>query len=72
MSNYLRPRGGAPVVLPAPAQTAPTMEDPAVEEARRRAEEAELRARGRRATILTGGEGATDLAPTRRKRLLGE
>ena len=48
------------------------LSDPAVEEARRRQILAARQARGRAATILTGGEGDVSPVPAIRKALLGE
>lgn len=59
---------------PAPLPTAPpppTPEDPAVEAARKRAQRAALNAKGRAATILTGGQGLTGDTPATKKTLLG-
>lgn len=56
---------------PLPAPLAPTTEDPAVEVARKRAQRAAQNAKGRAATILTGGEGLTGDTPINKKTLLG-
>jgi len=56
---------------PAPVQEAPTTEDPAVEEARRKEIVATLNARGRASTMLTGGLGDTSAASIGRRTLLG-
>lgn len=61
---------GAPKM---PAQTPPpTLEDPAIAQARAKEQQAALKAKGRAATVITGGEGDTSEAPIQRKRLLGE
>lgn len=58
------------VAAPAPP---PTMSDPSVAEARRKAiEDSARKARGRASTILTGGQGDTSNAPVAKKSLLGE
>jgi len=49
----------------------PTPEDPAVEAARKRAQRAAQNAKGRAATILTGGQGLTGDTPINKKTLLG-
>lgn len=49
----------------------PVIDDPAVEEARRRALEAERLRRGRAATILTGNQGVTGDPVVGRATLLG-
>lgn len=59
-----------PSVPPPPPP--PTRADPTVEEARRREALAARQARGRAATILTGGEGDQSPVPAIRKSLLGE
>jgi|AntAceMinimDraft_6_1070360.scaffolds.fasta_scaffold05616_4 hypothetical protein len=59
-----------PAPLP-PAPPPPTPEDPEVEAARKRAHRAALNARGRAATILTGGQGLTGDTPANKKTLLG-
>jgi len=61
----------SPSPPPAPAPV-PSKDDPAVEEARRKELIAAQKARGRAASILTGGEGDTTDAPVTQKRLLGE
>lgn len=55
---------------PPPPPPVPTPEDPAVDEARRKLRQAELRRRGRRATILTSGLGDRSAAPTGRPGLV--
>ena len=55
-----------PAVAPPPAR-----EDPAVQEARRRQQVEERRARGRAATTLTGPQGVQGTAGAGRKILLG-
>lgn len=55
-----------PVIMP------PDVEDPAIEEARRRERERLRRKRGRGASILTGPQGVTEPANIGRKTLLGE
>lgn len=49
----------------------PTLEDPAVEEARRKELAAARKARGRATSLLTGGQGVEGAAPTERTTLLG-
>lgn len=69
-----------PVVASAAPQVAqnPTVQpsslaaDPAVEEARVKALKIVANAKGRSATLLTGGEGDKSKAPVQRKTLLGE
>jgi len=56
---------------PPPAPLPPTPEDPAVEAARKRAQRAAQNAKGRAATILTGGQGLTGDTPINKKTLLG-
>ena len=56
---------------PPPVTPAPTREDPEVEQARRQAVIDARRQRGRAATVRTGGQGTTEQAATRSKRLLG-
>lgn len=60
------------IPAPTPAPEPPTKDDPSVEEARRKELQAAAKARGRAATLLTGGDGDTSAAPVQRKRLLGE
>lgn len=62
----------SPRPAPAPPPPAPSKDDPAVEEARRKELIAAQKAKGRAASILTGGEGDTSAAPVEKKRLLGE
>jgi len=45
---------------PPPPPPVPTLADPAVEDARKRAQRAARNARGRAATILTDGQGVVD------------
>lgn len=54
--------GGAKPPTPPPPAPLPVREDPAVKEAERRERLATARRRGRRATILTSGQGTTDNA----------
>lgn len=61
----------SPPRLP-PPPPAPSREDPAVEEARRRQVIAARQARGRAATILTGGQGDTSTPELGKKQLLGQ
>ncbi len=61
-----------PVPLPPPPELPPpppTPEDPAVDEARKKLRQSQLRRKGRRATILTSGLGDTGTAPIRRPNL---
>lgn len=62
----------APSPPSVPPPPPPAREDPAVEEARRRQTIAARQARGRAATILTGGAGDLSPVPAARKSLLGE
>lgn len=57
---------------PPPPAPPPTMEDPAVQDAAKKEQEAARLARGRAALVLAGVEGDTTEAPTEKKRLLGE
>ena len=59
--------------LPAPPPTpaAPTREDPAVADARRKEQQLATKAKGRRSTLLTGGEGDSSDANLAKKTLLG-
>lgn len=68
------PMGGGGYSAPAPAAPppAPTLSDPAVSNAARAEQMAAARARGRAATILTGGLGLMTPAPTQQKTLLGQ
>ena len=59
-----------PPPLPPPPEL-PEPADPKVEEARKRAQIAARNAKGRAATILTGGRGLTGDAPVNKKTLLG-
>lgn len=54
---------------PPPPPPVPTPDDPAIDEARRKLRQAELRRKGRRSTILTSGLGDTGAAPARRPQL---
>ena len=60
-----------PPPAPPPPPPVPQPGDPAVEEARKRALAAARNAKGRAATILTGGQGLTGDAPVSKKTLLG-
>jgi len=64
--------GSSPKVIPAVETPPPDIDDPAIEEAKRRERERLRRRRGARASILTGPEGATEEANVGRKTLLGE
>ncbi len=55
-----------------PAATPVATDDAAVEEARRKELIAAQKARGRAASVVTGGSGDTSLAPVATKRLVGE
>jgi hypothetical protein len=57
----------APIVIPA----APTLSDPAVTNAARQEQLNAARARGRGATIITGGQGTTTAPATQSKVLFG-
>lgn len=64
--------GGSSPPPPPAAPAAPTFSDPAVTNAAREEQINAARARGRAATLLTGGQGqATGAAPTAQKFLLG-
>ncbi len=67
--SFLTPSQPSP---PPPPPPAPTREDPEVEQARRQAQTDARRQRGRAATVITGGQGTTQQAPVRTKRLLGQ
>jgi len=56
--------------LPKPTPV-PDDKDPAIEEARRKEVIAARKAKGRAATLLTGGGGVGGLAPVQNKSLLG-
>lgn len=56
---------------PLPPPPPPTRDDPAVDAARKRAQIAARNAKGRAATILTGGQGLSGDAPAHKKTLLG-
>lgn len=60
------------IPAPAPAPPPPTREDPAIEDARRKAVIAGKKAKGGAATLLTGGAGVEGEAPVQRKTLLGQ
>jgi type IV secretory pathway VirB10-like protein len=68
--------GGSPPT-PAPPPPVPTREDPAVEESKKKLRMAERQRSGRRASILTGGQGvmgeaaATERPEARSAALLG-
>lgn len=65
--------GSGPSLPPVqPAPPTPTLDDAEVEKARREQVIANRNAKGRRAAIVTGGQGATTSAPTRRATLMGE
>ena len=64
--------GSSKPKLPDPAPPPPQREDPDVQAARERELERNRLARGRRTTLLTGGEGVTEAAPVARKTLLGQ
>ena len=55
VGNIFAPK---PAPLPPPPPPPPTPDDPAVVESKKKLRESELRRRGRRASILTGGQGA--------------
>ncbi len=55
-----------------PASPPPTMEDPAIAAARKPEQASAQKAKGRAASVLTGGLGDTGEAPTNLNRLLGE
>jgi len=52
--SFLSPK---PPALPAAPPPPPSVEDPAVQDARSRQLVADSKVKGRRATLLTGGEG---------------
>ncbi|WP_428247230.1 hypothetical protein [Ferrovibrio sp.] len=54
-----------------PPTPVPTLEDPAIAQARAAQAAAERKAQGRAATVITGGEGDTSEAPLGRKSMLG-
>ncbi len=60
---------GGSSAAPAPLPPVPTFEDPAIEDRRRKLKQSEARRRGRRSTILTGGQGALGDAPVTRPQL---
>lgn len=55
-----------------PPPPVPQVTDPAVEDAARRARQAEGKRKGRRSTLLTGGQGVTEDANVAKKTLLGQ
>lgn len=65
--SFMSPKAPA---LPPAAPPPPALNDPAVEEARRRELEAASKAKGRRSTLLTGGEGV-EAGNIGKKTLLG-
>jgi hypothetical protein len=56
---------------PPPPPPPPTVEDPAIEDARKKQLDVANKARGRAATLLTGGQGDTSEAPLGKATLLG-
>ena len=56
---------GAPKApaLPPPPPPPPKLDDPAIAVARKKQRASDLRRKGRRATIITGGEGVLGSAP---------
>lgn len=52
--------GGQEVAPPAPLPPLPTRKDPEIEAARKRQQQADKLRRGRRSSILTGGQGVTE------------
>jgi hypothetical protein len=66
-----RMMGGSPKT-PKPPPAPPTVEDPAVEEARRKELEIARRAKGRAATLLATQDAMDAAAPVVRKTLLGQ
>ena len=65
------PKVAAPAAAPAVAPGPSPEEMAAQETARRKEIEASRKAKGRSATLLTGGQGVTGAAPVQRKQLLG-
>jgi hypothetical protein len=63
---FSSPKMPDPTPPPAPSQN-----DPAVEEARRKEIVAATKMKGRASMLLTGGAGDTSTAPTARRVLLG-
>ena len=51
------------VALPPPPPPPPTPEDPSIALAKKKLEQSEKLRRGRAASVLTSGQGATDSAP---------
>lgn len=68
MSFFSAPKAPA---LPPPPPPPPEKNDPSVLDARRREIEAASKAKGRKATLLTGGEGVEEAGNVARKTLLG-
>lgn len=64
---------GSPAMpaAPPPPPPPPAVEDPAIEEARKKQLDVASKARGRAATLLTGGQGDTTEAPLGKATLLG-
>jgi len=60
-----------PPPLPPAPPPPPEQNDPAVLDARKREIDAASKARGRKSTLLTGGEGITEAGNLARKTLLG-
>ncbi len=58
--------------MPPPPAPPPTAADPAVQQEKDRARQAQLRRMGMRAAILTSGLGDTSAAPVSRPSLLGQ
>ena len=69
---FSKPQEFRPPEAAAVVEKAPTAEDPAIKEAKLKAEIAARKARGRASTILTSGRGVTDEPLTGRKILTGE
>jgi hypothetical protein len=71
--NLLPGFGGSPPKPSIPAAPAPlpTRDDPAVLEAKERTRQADLRRKGRQATLITGGRGVTTDAVIERPEALG-
>jgi hypothetical protein len=63
--------GGSPTPRVEPTPPVPEKNDPALEEARRKELETDRKAKGRAATLLTGGAGATGVASIAKPTLLG-
>lgn len=62
MSKFKFLFGGSPKIPPPPPPP-PTRADPAIAESRKKLRASELRRKGRRATIITGGAGVLGEAP---------